>query len=173
MLESGRSRHARLAACWALVLTALRLSVEAQDGGAAGAERACLNHPTIRNIRVLNDTNIAFFTSDDTIYNNTLPKRCPTLRRGSLLTYAVENGQLCAGGRFTVSDRVGELAAFECRFGYFAPITEDELADLTVAVNPPERGRRGSRRSRGDATTTEVKLPPRETEVTPTPPPAP
>jgi hypothetical protein len=171
-----RDRSRGLTACAALVLATLAPGAEAQDGDDPQTVRACLNHPTIRRTKILGDRNIVFVTRDDKIYNNTLPRQCPSLGRNSLVNYTVENSRLCAGSRFTVLWQHGPnptdyVPAFVCQLGNFVPITEDELADLT-AMMAPERERRGSRRaSRDTITTREVKLP-RETPAASAPEPA-
>lgn len=131
---------------------------------------ACLDHPTIRRTRVLNDRNIVFVTRDNTIYNNQLPKECPSLRRGSLVSYPIEQRRLCAGGSFQVLWQTGAgnnyIPAFVCQLGLFVPISESELEDLTAATDE-SRERRPRRRSRREVVTTEqIELPPAETAPT-------
>ena len=56
-------------------------SGEGQESDAPSAVQQCLNHPTIRRTKILNERNIVFVTRDGTIYNNQLPRQCPSLRR--------------------------------------------------------------------------------------------
>lgn len=140
------------------------LEADLETEEASREAQACLDHPTIRRTRVLNDRNIVFVTRNNTIYNNHLPKECPSLRRGSLVNYPVEQRRLCAGGSFQVLWQTGPannyIPAFVCQLGYFVPISESELEDLTAATDE-RRERRPRRRSRGEAVTTEqVELPP-------------
>jgi hypothetical protein len=145
---------------------ALEAELEAEE--APREAQACLDHPAIRRTRVLNNRNIVFITRDNTIYNNQLPKECPSLRRGGLVSYPIEQRRLCAGGSFQVLWQTGAsnniyTPAFLCQLGYFVPISESELEDLTAATDS-SRERRPRRRSRREAITTEqVELPPAET----------
>lgn len=140
---------------------ATEVATEAADAPSIG--QACLNHPQIRRTKVLDDRNIVFVTRDDTIYNNQLPRECPGLRRNSIVNYAVANSRLCSGGLFQVLWQVGVnnfFPAAVCKLGYFVPITEAELEDLT-AMTEENRDRRSNRRSRRETVTTQqVELPP-------------
>jgi hypothetical protein len=79
------------------------------------------------------------------------------------VNYAVANSRLCSGGLFQVLWEVGVnnfFPAAVCKLGYFVPITEAELEDLT-AMTEENRGRRSDRRSRRETVTTQqVELPP-------------
>ena len=193
-----RSISRRWPAAWAALvfgLSSAPLAAQEAEGGLeagfdAGVEsdleaeeapreaRACLDHPTIRRTRVLDDRNIVFVTRDNTIYNNQLPKECPSLRRGSLVNYPIEQRRLCVGGSFQVLWQTGAgnnyIPAFVCQLGLFVPISEGELEDLTAATDS-SRDRRPRRRSRREAVTTEqIELPAAEAasaarETTPAP----
>lgn len=137
-------------------------ALEAHD--APREAQTCLDQPTIKRTRVLNDRNIIFVTRDNAVYNNNLPKDCPSLRRGGLVRYPVEQRRLCAGGNFQVLWQAGGandyIPAFVCQLGYFVPISESELEDLTAATEE-NRERRPRGRSRREAVQTEnVELPP-------------
>jgi hypothetical protein len=157
------------ATCAALLTAALGLCVaaqqdeEAEPTAAATDPRACLAHPTIDRTKILNGRNIVFVTRDDTIYNNQLPKECPTLNRRSLVNYGIQNGRMCAGDRFQVLWESGPgryQPSAMCQLGTFVPITESELDDLvTMTEENRERSRRG-RSKREAVTTEEVELPP-------------
>jgi hypothetical protein len=176
-----RKIHAR-AAAYAVLLTAFCGGVanaqdgeQANDDGEAGIAKMCLDNPTIKRTRILNDRNIVFITRDDRIYNNQLPRQCPSLRRNSLVNYAIAHRQLCAGGQFQVLWQTGTgnyTPAFTCQLGTFVPITEGELEDLTAMTDEDRETRRARRRSTREAVTSEeVELPPRaEPEPAPTAP---
>jgi hypothetical protein len=124
-----------------------------------------LPQPTIKRTKILNDRNIVFVARDGTIYNNQLPRRCPSLKRNTLVNYPVEHGRMCAGDNFQLMWEASPrnyVPAFVCQLGLFVPITESELEDLT-AITEENRERRPRRRSVREAVTTEqVELPPAE-----------
>ena len=133
-----------------------------QDEGAGSATsstgpRSCLPQPQIDRTKILNGRNIVFVTRDDTIYNNELPKQCPSLNRRSLVNYGIQNGRMCAGDRFQVLWETGpgnyQFAAM-CQLGNFVPITAAELEDLT-AMTDEDRARSRRGRSKREAVTTE------------------
>ena len=169
--------RARTAVC--IVLLAAPLS--AQDGkddddDEATVAKACINQHLIRRTRILSDRNIAFILKNDTIYNNELPRQCPSLQRNSLVNYAVASRQLCVGGQFQVLWQTGlgnYTPAFTCQLGAFVPITEDELETLAAVSGENSDRRRPRRRNSQEAVTTEqVEAPPRaEPEPEPAAPP--
>ena len=167
------ARHTKLAPAAAACAVALTAALNAPAGAQSGegqesaepsAVRQCLNQPTIRRTKVLNDRNIVFVMRDDTIYNNQLPRQCPSLRRNSLVNYGVAQSRLCAGTSFAVLWKVGNdyVQGAVCQLGQFLPITAAELEDLT-AMTEEDRARVSRRRSSREAVTTEqVELPPAE-----------
>jgi hypothetical protein len=164
---SRRSRRTAFALVLALLLPAGALAqdgADEEDGGKAGVAQACLDHPTIRRTRIINDRNIAFFMRDGTIYLNQLPRQCPSLRRTSLVNYAIENRSVCAGSLFQVLWEAGTgnfVPSFVCRLGAFVPVTAEQLEDLEILTTEERRSRR--RRNASEAVTTEqVELPPPE-----------
>lgn len=179
-MDEDKIRKRSATTCMALLAAVFGTAASAQDGAAEDSDdepssvvQTCLNHPTIKRTKVLNDRNIVFITRDDTIYNNQLPRQCPSLKRGSLVNYGIEQSRLCAGGQFQVLwqlDMNRYAPAFVCQLGTFVPITEDELESLT-AMTDENRSRRNAKRSKREAVTTEeVELPPAEV---PQPDPAP
>ena len=168
------ARHHKLrsavAACAAALAAALNTPAGAQNGegqesDAPSAVQQCLNQPAIKRTKILNEGNIVFITRDGTIYNNQLPRQCPSLKRSSLVNYGIEHSRLCAGNSFTVLYRIGNnslVPGFVCQLGHFLPITAAELEDLT-AMTDEDRARTSRRRSSREAVTTEqVELPPTE-----------
>lgn len=167
----------RTAACAAL-LTALCGGAAAQDGAAdddrASVAQACLDNPTIKRTRILDGRNIVFITRDGSIYNNQLPRQCPSLRRGSLVNYAVTNRKLCAGGQIQVLWETGPAGnytpAFTCQLGAFVPITEADLEDLTTMLAEDRDQRPPRRRNAREAVTSEQVELPQPAEQTPAAP---
>jgi hypothetical protein len=154
----------------ALLAAALSSPAVGQDGedterDAPSAAQSCLAQPMIKRTKILNDRNIVFVARDDSIYNNQLPRQCPSLKRGSLVNYPIEHGRLCAGANIQLlweASPRNYVPAFVCQLGLFVPITESELADLT-AMTDEDRERRPRRRSLREAVRSEqVELPPPE-----------
>ena len=149
--------------CAALLAAALTVPGSAQQGeeadppGSPTGPRSCLPHPTITRTKILNGRNIVFVTRDNTIYNNELPKQCPSLNRRSLVNYGIQNGRICAGDRFQVLWETGPgnyQPSAMCQLGNFVPVTEAELDDLMAMTDENrERSKRG--RSKREAVTTE------------------
>jgi hypothetical protein len=159
----------RPAAIYVLMAAALAVPSAAQQGddaepaNAPAGPRSCLAQPTIDRTKILDGKNIVFVTRQDTIYNNELPKQCPSLKRGSLVNYGIANGRLCAGDSFQVlwETKPGTyMPAALCRLGTFVPITAAELEDrLTMTEEHRERRGRRGRSSREAVTTEQVELP--------------
>jgi hypothetical protein len=163
--RSPRSWPTAFAVILALLLTAgapAQDGEDGEDGCEAGVAQACLDHPTIRRTRIINDRNIAFFMRNGDIYNNQLPRQCPTLRRTSLVNYAIENRSVCAGSLFQVLWEAGTgnfVPSFVCQLGPFVPVTAEQLEDLEILTTEERRASR--RRNSSEAVTTEqVDLPP-------------
>ena len=151
----------------ALLLTAGAPAQEGddeEDDGEAAVAQACLDHPTIRRTRIINDRNIAFFMRNGKIHLNQLPRQCPSLRRTSLVNYAIENRSVCEGSLFQVMWEASTgnfVPSFVCRLGPFVPVTAEQLEDLEILTTEERRSSR--RRNTSEAVTTEqVELPPPE-----------
>lgn len=160
--RTGAACAALLAAAWT-VPGAGQQDEEADSAPSSTGPRSCLPRPIIDRTKILNGRNIVFVTRDNTIYNNELPKQCPSLNRRSLVNYGIQNGRMCAGDRFQVLWETGPghyQPSAMCQLGNFVPITETELDDLMVMTEENrERNRRG--RSKREAVTTEpVEVPP-------------
>jgi hypothetical protein len=138
------------------------LAAEDNDSETSVAQ-TCLNHQMIKRTKVLNDRNILFVTRDNVSYNNQLPRQCPSLGRGTLVNYSIENRRLCNGSSFSVLWRTGSgyVPTFICRLGMFLPVSEDEIADLVASTAKAKEERRARRRSDRDLVKAEpVELPP-------------
>jgi hypothetical protein len=118
----------------------------AADDDDTSVAQTCIRHSQLRRTKVLGDRNIVFVTRNGSIFNNELPRQCPSMRRNALLNYAVDGGDMCAGDSFQVLWQVGTnyMPAFVCQLGMFAPISEDEMADLEALTE--ERSERKPRR---------------------------
>jgi hypothetical protein len=166
-MENGSSRTRSATLCAALLVALLARPGGAQenvdDPRAPEGPRSCLPQATIQRTKILSNRNIVFFTRQDAIYNNELPKQCASLNRRSLINNGIANGRICAGDRFQVMIETSPknfLPGPLCELGTFVPITEAELEDLTVMTEQTrERSRRG-RSKREAVTTEEIELPP-------------
>ena len=165
--KAHRNRPAR----WIVLLAlAAGMATQAQDGAEhdeeLGMAMPCLNQPSIRRTRILDGRNIAFFTRDGKIYNNQLPRQCPSLQRRSLVNYAIANSRICQGTQFQVMWEAGTgnfVPAFVCTLGAFVPITQEQFDDLEELTATEKEPRARRRRSTREAVTTEqVELPPAE-----------
>jgi hypothetical protein len=155
--------YAALLAATLAAPTAAQSAADAESLDAASGPRRCLPHPSIKRTKILNDNSIVFVTRDDTIYNSTLPKECPSLKRDSLVHYGITNGRICAGDRFQILLEMSPrnyVPTFMCELGSFVPITADELEDLLVMTDENRERRRGGRSSREAIKTQPVELPP-------------
>jgi hypothetical protein len=168
-MNDGKT-HKGTAGCIVLLAATLSAGAGAQDGkdgddDEATVAKVCIDQHLIRRTRIIGDRNIAFILKNDTIYNNQLPRQCPSLQRNSLVNYAVASRQLCAGGQFQVLWQTGlgnYTPAFTCQLGAFVPITEAELEDLAAITSEQRDRQRPRRRNPREAVTTEeVELPPR------------
>jgi hypothetical protein len=164
--KTYRSRLARWAVAAVAVLAGAaaqaQTGAEEKDGEELGVATPCLNQPTIRRTRIINDRNIAFFTRDGKIYHNELLRECPSLRPRSVVNYSIANGRICQGTQFQVmweASTSNFIPAFVCTLGAFVPITLAQLEDLeALTATEPRPNRR--RRAREPVTTQEVELPP-------------
>lgn len=157
----GRPAH------WLVALAALAAgAAQAQDEAAVADDDTidvatpCINHATIRRTRIIDARNIAFFMRDGKIYNNQLPRECPSLRRGSIVNYAIANSRVCQGTQFQVMWEAGTnnfVPAFVCMLGTFVPITVEQLEDLEELTATERRSNR--RRRAREPVTEPVDLP--------------
>jgi hypothetical protein len=167
VFDSRRGPLTALTAVLAVLLTAATPAqdgAETDDGGEVEVAQACLDHPTIRRTRIINDRNIAFFMRDGTIYLNQLPRQCPSLRTRSIVNYAIENRRICESSLFQVMWEAGTgnfVPSFVCRLGSFVPVTAEQIEDLEILTTEERRSSR--RRNTREAVTTEpIELPPPE-----------
>ncbi|MEO8467792.1 MAG: hypothetical protein ABI640_20900 [Gammaproteobacteria bacterium] len=138
-------------------LSMLTLAAVSSSPIASGEEtekavaKSCLYQNELRTTKALDDRTILFTTRDGQTYRNTLPRQCPSMRRGSLLNYTYEGRRICAGGTFQVLLDFGggrHMPTVVCPLGIFAPITEDEAQDLIATLTSREGGRRNRRGER-------------------------
>ncbi len=170
-MRPSRRLHRSLAL--SSTLSMVTLAVASSTPVASGEEiekavtKSCLYQNELRTTKVLDDRTILFTTYGGQTYRNTLPRQCPSMRRGSLLNYTYESRRLCAGGMFQVLLDLGDrrMPTFVCPLGIFVPITEDEAQDL-IATTRSREGVRRNRRGERDS----VRVEPAEVTTPPPPP---
>jgi len=168
----------RLTAAAAALFAAGAISADEPKTSVA---QSCIYHPTIKRTKVLNDSNILYYTSDGT-YNNQLVKQCPGMKRNAQLSYTLVNQKLCAGSTFTLLKQIGVssnpqavynpatnssiiiqgpafVPTFTCQLGMFLPVTEDEVADIIASTDEPKSRRQRRRNSQETIEAEAVQLP--------------
>jgi len=155
-------------------LSMIALAAASSSPTASGEEidkavaKPCLYQSELRTTKVLDDRTILFTTRHGQTFRNTLPRQCPSMRRGSLLNYTYESRRLCAGGLFQVLLDYGgrHMPTFICPLGLFVPVTEDEAQDLIATT----RSEGGHRNGRGERDMVRIE-PAEDTAPKPAPPP--
>jgi hypothetical protein len=158
--DGNRRRNA--AASWIAIGAGLMGPCAFADEPETSVAQPCLHRSNIKKTKILDAGNILFYTRQNMIYNNVLPKECPTVRRNTLLNYPANGGALCAGNKFAVLQQIGTsyMPTVFCPLGMFVPISEDEAAELiALTEEEPRRRRRGARNM---IETERVELPPAE-----------
>jgi hypothetical protein len=152
----------RLAAAVSVALLATAFGPGAAADEPVSVAQDCVNQRAIRRTKVLNDRTILFVARNGQQYINQLPRQCPSLRRNSLVNYAVANSQFCAGSTFTVLWETGTnrySPAFVCPLGMFLPVSADEVADIMALTDESSAGRQRRRSERDMVQTERVELP--------------
>jgi hypothetical protein len=140
----------------------------AADEEPLSVAQECLHQHSIKRTKVLNDRNILFVDRDGQNYVNQLLRQCPSMRRNSLLNYPIANSRLCAGNSFVVLLQAGMnnyVPSFVCQLGMFAPVSEDEVADIMAMTKEPDSPRARRRSERDMVETERVELPQPATEA--------
>jgi hypothetical protein len=166
--------HRHRVAAFGAVLS-VTLAVHTTAAGQAGAANddepvaeiaSCLEHSSVRRTKILNGRNILFTTRAGQSYNNSLPRECPSLKRGSIVNYGIVGGRICAGNTFQVMWQMGLdlVPTFLCQLGTFVPVTEAEVEDLMAVTDETPEGRKKRRKSsREMVTATPIEPAPAET----------
>ena len=108
-----------------ILVLATASPARAQDTDDDGWVR-CVNTSMIRNTVVVDDQTILFYMRGGKIYENSLPRRCPGLRRERRFSYRTSVGRLCEIDSITVlqSGGVGLDRGASCGLGPFVEIDE-------------------------------------------------
>jgi hypothetical protein len=148
------------------LLVSSSLAAFAQDDEDSATERAaaldldndsirCIQAVSIRRIRAIDDSTIAFYLPGGRVYLNYLPRRCPSAARNQRFAYETNGGRICRMDRISVIyDRGGQDIGLSCPLGDFYP-AEAESVDLMI-----EAASRGGAAS--PVTAESVELPPED-----------
>lgn len=152
------------------LLATLSVAVCAQEDEDSAAERAaeldfdldddsvrCIQAVSIRRIRAIDESTVAFYMSGNRVYLNFLPRRCRGMVRNQRFAYETSSGRLCRQDRISVIYDTGARdVGLPCPIGDFHP-AEVESVDMMIEAT-----------SRGGAvspvTAETVELPPEEAE---------
>ncbi|GAB3374979.1 DUF6491 family protein [Spongiibacter taiwanensis] len=109
--------------------------MEATKTMATGEAERCLGITRIREMKVLDNRNILFYTRPDQVYLNTLDRACGGLTRFKAVTYKTSLHELCNVDIITVIDDVGGsfMRGASCGLGEFYPISAEDADTLYKA----------------------------------------
>ncbi len=103
-----------------------------------GAEN-CVSLQSIRKTRIVDDQTIIFYMRGGDVFVNSLPRRCPGLKRAGAYSYATSLSRLCNTDIIRVLETFGSAfprPAAACGLGFFSPSSEEAI-DLMLN-EPPE-----------------------------------
>jgi hypothetical protein len=159
----------------ACLLPLIGLPAVAQDDDESAFDRTpqdCILASSIDEHDAIDDQNILFYMRDGKVYRNHLPRKCPGLERENRISYQLRGTRrLCSIDTITVLEDsvfgggVGFRDGFTCRLGEFVPLSPEEIEDLELLAQEARRsGRRGGRQAQSTVETSQVELPPAETD---------
>jgi hypothetical protein len=137
----------RVAAALSAIALVAGEAARAQDDEPLVAQQ-CVSHSMIRRTKIVDDTNILFYMRNGVVYNNVLPRQCPSLNPHTLVEYSYRGGQLCADSTVQIywDMNMRQVPTFVCRIGMFVPLADSEVeALLDRAEGERRRGRRRAR----------------------------
>lgn len=126
----------------ATLLYSTSLSAAEEESAASakpeGAEN-CVSLQSIKKTRIVDDQTIIFYMRGGDIFVNSLPRRCPGLKRAGSYSYATSLSRLCNTDIIRVLETFGSAfprPAAACGLGFFSPSTKEAI-DLMLN-EPPE-----------------------------------
>ena len=92
----------------------------------------CLSLRSIKQIKIIDNRNLLFFTRGNKVYQNTLPHKCIGLKADAVINYEVVMSQLCDKDLITVNDRFDRRfnSGATCVLGKFQQIPNLEELGL-------------------------------------------
>ncbi len=126
--------------CGFLIWPALLLAEDEQpDSGKPEGAENCVSLQSIKKTRIVDDQTIIFYMRGGDIFVNSLPRRCPGLKRAGSYSYATSLSRLCNTDVIRVLETFGSAfprPAAACGLGFFSPSTKEAI-DLMLN-EPPE-----------------------------------
>jgi len=121
-----------IAALAALIIAGMPATAEETSEAADSEALNCVRLSNIDRTYILDRQNILFYMRGDRIYLNTLPNKCPGLRRNETFSYRTSLNQLCNVDIITVLRNFGGSFSrgASCGLGKFRPVTEEQVAEL-------------------------------------------
>ena len=102
--------------------------------------RKCINVRTLKRTEVVDDHHILFFMSGNTVYINTLPRKCSGLSREGRFSYTTSSRSLCNFDNIRILSDIGGgiHQGRSCRLGYFIETSIEAVEDARErALEPP------------------------------------
>lgn len=130
-----------------------------EDDAYADAVR-CLSSMRYRRVEIVGNVALAFHGRGDEAWLNILPRRCPGLREGMILSIEQRSLRVCARDRFKGLPRTAiELSTPFCTLGQFQRVTPERLDAMRDALAARGRNRAVARtiRSANDGDASRVR----------------
>ncbi len=120
----------------------------------------CISAARYRRIEIVGNAALAFHSRSGDVWLNILPRRCPGLRSGMILSIEQRNYRVCARDRFRGLPRAAlDLATPICALGRFQHVTPERLEAMREALAAQGRNKTvaKTKKSAQDANPTEIK----------------
>jgi len=133
--EDRTMRTLSLALSGAIALTAATAgsaAVRAEVAAEAAAPKMCISLNRIRNMEIVDSSNVLFHMNGDEHYLNELPYRCSGLYKNSPIMYQTSQNQLCNLDIITVLMPTGHqmIRGASCGLGQFRSVKADQIEAL-------------------------------------------
>lgn len=104
----------------------------AQETIGTEEDMSCISTSSIKQIDIIDNSNVVFRTGVNNYYLNTLPRVCNGLKLHDSITYSTSTNRLCNVDVITVMDKAGPdfHTGPSCGLGYFASISKEEIDEL-------------------------------------------
>lgn len=104
----------------------------AQDTAGAEKDMSCISTSRIKQVDIIDNSNVVFRTGVNDYYLNTLPRVCNGLKLNDTILYSTSTNRLCNVDVIIVLDRAGPdfQTGPSCGLGHFASISKEEITEL-------------------------------------------